>query len=315
MSYTVSVAMATYNGEKYLREQLDSIYGQTLVPDEVVVYDDKSSDGTVEILEEYKIKYGLKYYINDVNHGVNRNFENAIRACVGDYVAISDQDDKWFPNKVHDSITKLREIEQKGSIPAVVTSKALRADSNLNVLPTNIPETDLEGYESSICRYLAHGSSIFMNRKAIELLIPFPEKGLLYDDYIGTAVACIGAKYFICTPMMYYRIHSSNAHYKIKKMSLWSRLINKIAYPKYNAFIPSQRYDAVEYIYNRFKDILLPDAKTYMEHLLDYRHGNLIKKANSLKYLVCDKKKYKKILFTTVITYFIPIKEQNKYKW
>ena len=74
----ISLVMPTYNGETYLREQLDSIYGQTLVPDEVIVVDDCSTDGTVEILKEYSIKYGLKFYINDTNLGYNKNFAKGI---------------------------------------------------------------------------------------------------------------------------------------------------------------------------------------------------------------------------------------------
>lgn len=68
----ISVAMPTYNGEEYLREQLDSIYNQTMIPDEVVVVDDCSKDGTVDILREYQNKYGLKFCVNEQNLGYNR---------------------------------------------------------------------------------------------------------------------------------------------------------------------------------------------------------------------------------------------------
>jgi glycosyltransferase involved in cell wall biosynthesis len=92
----ISLAMPTYNGERFLREQLDSIYNQTIVPDEVIVVDDCSTDGTISILEEYKKKYGLKYWVNEKNLGYNKNFEKAISLCTGDYIALSDQDDVWF---------------------------------------------------------------------------------------------------------------------------------------------------------------------------------------------------------------------------
>lgn len=71
----VSIAMATYNGEKYLKEQLDSIYNQTYKNIEVIVCDDCSSDKTVEILDEYKEKYGLKYYINEKNLGFKKTLK------------------------------------------------------------------------------------------------------------------------------------------------------------------------------------------------------------------------------------------------
>ena len=103
MSDRISIAMATFNGEKYLREQLDSIYSQTLLPYEIVAADDCSTDRTTEILEEYRIKKGLKYLVNEHNIGVVKNFEKAISLCQGDYVALSDQDDIWFPEKLEKS--------------------------------------------------------------------------------------------------------------------------------------------------------------------------------------------------------------------
>src|SRR5574344_2136916 len=96
----ISLALPTYNGEKYLREQLDSIFNQTMVPEEIVVVDDRSTDSTIQILEEYKQKYGLKYYINEQNLGYNKNFEKAITLCQGDYIALCDQDDVWLPEKI-----------------------------------------------------------------------------------------------------------------------------------------------------------------------------------------------------------------------
>lgn len=96
----VSIAMATYNGEKYLKEQLDSIYAQTYKNIEVIVCDDCSSDKTVEILDEYKEKYGLKYYINEKNLGFKKNFEKAISLCSGDFIALADQDDIWIESKI-----------------------------------------------------------------------------------------------------------------------------------------------------------------------------------------------------------------------
>ena len=125
----ISIALPTYNGEKYIREQLDSIYNQTLVPDEVVVVDDCSTDNTVNILEEYSQRYGLKYFVNDSNIGYNKNFEKAIRLCAGDYIALSDQDDVWFPTKIqvsYDAISKFPKDR-----PALVSSFVEQVDANL----------------------------------------------------------------------------------------------------------------------------------------------------------------------------------------
>lgn len=102
---TVSVVMATYNGEKYLREQLDSIINQTYPIHEIIIQDDCSTDGTVAIIKEYIENYSfIKLYVNEHNLGFNQNFKTAVMRATGDFVALSDQDDVWFPEKIESQI-------------------------------------------------------------------------------------------------------------------------------------------------------------------------------------------------------------------
>ena len=100
MNNKISIAMATYNGERFLREQLDSLYNQTVEPYEVVISDDCSKDSTLKIAQEYQNRLNIKILSHTKNQGVNKNFEFAIRACAGDYIMICDQDDIWHPDKV-----------------------------------------------------------------------------------------------------------------------------------------------------------------------------------------------------------------------
>lgn len=98
---TVSVIMATYNGEKYIREQLDSILQQTYPIHEIIIQDDCSTDGTMDILASYAEQYPIiKVERNEQNVGYNTNFKRAAMRATGDFVAISDQDDVWFPQKI-----------------------------------------------------------------------------------------------------------------------------------------------------------------------------------------------------------------------
>jgi len=100
---TVSIAMATYNGMKFIAEQLDSIRMQTLPPDEVVIADDRSSDGTYEFCREYISRYGLKgwrVYQNEHNAGTQKNFREVMAKCTGEYIFTCDQDDIWMPDKL-----------------------------------------------------------------------------------------------------------------------------------------------------------------------------------------------------------------------
>src|ERR1700754_726282 len=97
----VSIALCTYNGEKYISQQLDSILRQTHRNLEIIIVDDCSADNTFNIVKRYSILDSrIKCFRNEVNIGFNKNFEKAIKLATGDYIAISDQDDIWLPGKV-----------------------------------------------------------------------------------------------------------------------------------------------------------------------------------------------------------------------
>ena len=110
----VSIALATYNGETYLPELLDSLFAQTYANIEVIVVDDISTDNTLSILENYRERYAnLKVYANEKNLGYVKNFEKAFSLCSGDFIAPCDQDDKWLPDKVK------RKVEEIGDFPMI----------------------------------------------------------------------------------------------------------------------------------------------------------------------------------------------------
>ena len=108
MTKKVSVVMCTYNGEKYLREQIDSILGQTYPIYELLIVDDCSVDSTVEIINVYKEKYSnIVFYQNEERLGVHLNFAKAFYLAQGDYISVSDQDDIWLLNKIERLIEKI----------------------------------------------------------------------------------------------------------------------------------------------------------------------------------------------------------------
>ena len=104
----ISIVMTVYNGEKYLNEQIDSFLNQTLLPDEIIIADDCSSDKTLEIIEKYKKNYPekIKIFKNKYNLGFTKNFEKAISKSSGDLIFLSDQDDVWYRNKIQTVVKK-----------------------------------------------------------------------------------------------------------------------------------------------------------------------------------------------------------------
>ena len=108
---TVSVVIATYNGAEFLREQLDSVLNQTLMPDEIVICDDCSTDGTWDIIEEYRMRFPslFKTLRNEERKGPHKNFKSTFRYASADLIAPCDQDDVWFPEKLERSVKAIEE--------------------------------------------------------------------------------------------------------------------------------------------------------------------------------------------------------------
>ena len=105
---TVSVVMCTYNGGKYIKEQLDSIVQQTYLPCEIIIQDDGSTDDTIAICQAYQEKYPIVHFSrNEHNLGFNANFKSAAMKATGDFVAFSDQDDVWFPTKIEKQVAAI----------------------------------------------------------------------------------------------------------------------------------------------------------------------------------------------------------------
>ncbi|MET0300428.1 MAG: glycosyltransferase family 2 protein, partial [Flavitalea sp.] len=225
----VSVAMATYNGGKYLREQLDSIYGQTHKKLEVIVCDDRSVDNTASILEEYNQKHGLVYQINDTNLKVVKNFEKAILKCTSQYIALSDQDDVWLPDKIEKSLKKIQELEARfgTDVPLLVFSDLTIVDDNLNTLHASLWKHQKLAPENAVLNRLLvenviTGCTILMNQALARLAFPGPKEIIMHDVWLGLVSSCFGHISFVAEPTILYRQHSNNT-IGVKKSSIWNR--------------------------------------------------------------------------------------------
>lgn len=279
MPHTVSVAMTTYNGERFLREQLDSIYSQTKVPDEVVVCDDNSSDGTVAILEEYKKKYGLKYYVNNPGLGVNENFFKAISLCQSDYIALSDQDDVWLPNKIEVTYNKLVEIDD--GKPSVVSSLCNDIDAEGNLIQKKNDIADSYGYAATLLT-IGHsqGCSLMMNRQLADLVINMKDsdiriKNIMFDIFISFTSAIVGNKYNLGKRLMLYRHHNNNVVGKINKGS-YSFRGKLLLRDKYVGFIPDSRFASIQLMYDLYasSDISNEKVVVFLKKLLSISQSN-----------------------------------------
>ena len=207
----VSVALGTYNGEKYLKEQIDSILNQTYRNIELVITDDCSTDNTPVILREYADKYdNVHVYFNEKNLGLVRNFEKAIKYVQGEYIAFADQDDIWLPEKIQ------RLVDNIGDNMLIYSDSAyIDAESNLmgkkisdyrhliagKNLYTSIAESGL---------WVAAHSMIF-RRELLDLALPFPNAPHLnHDGWMAYIAMLKGTIAFIPEVLVLYRQHGYN---------------------------------------------------------------------------------------------------------
>lgn len=150
MNKLVSIAMTTYNGEKFIKKQLDSIINQTYKNLEIIICDDGSTDKTIDIIKEYQKKdKRIKLYINEKNLGFSKNFEKAISLCKGDYIALSDQDDIWELDKIETMVKNINDaILVYGDEKLIDEKDNIIADSFFQITEY-IPEND--NYKKFFC--------------------------------------------------------------------------------------------------------------------------------------------------------------------
>lgn len=263
--------MPTYNGGKFLREQLDSIYTQTLLPDEVIVVDDCSTDDTVKILEEYKMKYGLKYFINEKNLGYNKNFERAITLCTGDYIALADQDDIWLPTKIEKCYNVIKETDP--DIPSLVS--CFNSTSKDVLGERQVIKGVVGSWKHNLTIYTSQGCTLMFNRKLLQYIIPF-QPDIMYDAYIGFVASLIGNRYYIGEKLMYYRIHSNNA-FASNKITLCNRLNNNLL-RTIPFWFTLKRYNSLSVIKDKYNDIIEEDKLKYLNTILNLYEINKVKR-------------------------------------
>ncbi len=220
--HNISIVMATYNGAKFVKEQLDSIKEQKQKPYEIIVVDDCSTDNTVEIIKRWAETSSIScsIHVNDKNMGACKSFEKGLLLTTGDYIAFCDQDDVWEKDKLSISLNKIKDIEQNNSsIPALVYTDMRVVDEKLNSLNQsflayegmkNIDAKDK--YKVIMLHNYITGCALLMNKKAKEECIPFSNKAIMHDWWIALVISVIGKIGFINKPMVKYRQHGNNVY-------------------------------------------------------------------------------------------------------
>lgn len=222
----ISVCMATYNGEKFVIRQLESIIKQLSNNDQIIVVDDRSTDRTVELIKE---EFGnrVEIHVNKNNLGPIKNFEKAISKATGDYIFLTDQDDIWENHKVE----KVIEAFQKHDA-MLVTHDAYVVDGNLEIIDSSWNHFNKNNVEQSILGNIVKnaytGCMMAFKKELKEYILPFPESIEMHDQWI--ALVCKLEKLKIVNinePLMKYVRHGSNVT-GMKKRSFNQQLQGRI---------------------------------------------------------------------------------------
>jgi glycosyltransferase involved in cell wall biosynthesis len=207
----ICVIMSTYNGEKYLREQLQSILDQEDVSVDIFVRDDGSCDGTVEILKSYKEKGLLDYYVGKDNLGSGKSFFDLLWnvKLSYDYYALSDQDDFWLSNKLSRAISILDSINDEIK---VYSSNYTIVDNSLNNIDYRKPRKVYPTFGNSLIENQVTGCTVVMSKAFLKEVRTYakPQKQYIHDWWIYKTALIFGTLYIDNESRILYRQHSSN---------------------------------------------------------------------------------------------------------
>lgn len=208
LNINVSVAIATYNGERYIHEQLASIARQTVLPFELIICDDVSTDKTAEIAEQFAkdTSFTVKVVRNDVNLGYAQNFNKVLHLCSGDIVFLCDQDDVWLPNKIE---RVLRCFERQARAVLVIHDLEFCTESLEPIGQTKLERMSMG---SNIQRDYVVGMATAIRGDFLRLCLPIPDQpGITHDRWLNDCALAVGGKFVFDEVLALYRRHAQNA--------------------------------------------------------------------------------------------------------
>ena len=216
----ISILMATYNGEKYLVEQIESLFGQTMNDFTLWIQDDNSTDSTWEILETYKNLFPDKINLlrNTTNMGARDSFLHMMANIKDEYVMLCDQDDVWLPTKIEVTLAKLKELEEKflNDTPLLVHTDLKVVDKTLKLLSPSYKKSTKRNYNRMEYRHVVtmnnvSGCTAMYNKALARYLTKPPSFCIMHDFWLQLVAATFGKIDHVEEATILYRQHSDNA--------------------------------------------------------------------------------------------------------
>lgn len=277
--HKIDILMATYNSEKYISEQLQSIINQTYKDFHLYICDDVSTDSTSNILSEYKLQYNNTISIlkNETNKGAKYNFSNLFQTSQADYIMFSDHDDVWLNNKIEVTYNKMIELENKYSkdIPILVFTDKFVTDDKLNITAKSHNKSEkFNTNDFSLNRLLmgnvASGCTIMVNAALRKICGTINSNALMHDYWLMLTAAAFGNIGYINIPTMYYRQHNNN-QLGAQNNSLLNALKNIKTGKQNLKNMVFKNITQAEAFYNQYENLLSDENKCILKEFIKLR--------------------------------------------
>ena len=276
----IDILMATYNGEKYLVEQLDSIINQTYHNWNLLIRDDNSTDRTLEIIQDYQKKDNRIKLLKDNkgNLGIVKNFEELLKNSESEFIMFSDQDDIWIENKLDIYLKTAEKIKTKGFLfhsDAVLFNKN-KSDALTRTFISK--KAEKKGLENTFFNYFVQGATILISKEIKNFILPFPKEAYLHDRYIHLISELFFERIFINKALIYYRQHGDN---QIGAKNTIRELLSK-------RYFDERDRRLIKVIYNKYGSLLADDKKKLIE---EYFKITDIRKSRFIRFFMLKKAK------------------------
>lgn len=285
----ITVLLAVYNGEKYLKEQIESLLNQSIKDIKIVIRDDGSTDNSAEIISFYCNQYPEKItsIIGVPSGSAQKNFAELLRQCDSDYIMFCDQDDIWLPQKIEKTLNAMKLAEQSGTKPVLVHTDLKVVNQELSeIAPSFFEFQKLVQKDITLPKLLVQnyvtGCTVMINRALKEKCGQIPNDCIMHDWWLALVAVLFGELVCVSEQTMLYRQHEDNqvgakAAYGLSFVKRKLQTLDKVR-ENYNA-----TYTQAKALLSCYGDVLDDEQRNTIEKYCDIPKMNKFKKIRTIK--------------------------------
>lgn len=285
----INILLSTYNGEKYLKEQLDSIFSQSYKDFQIIARDDGSNDKTIEILKSYNIKI----LDTDKNLGAKLSFSTLLDYAVtntdANYFMFCDQDDIWKSDKIEKTIAMMKELEKANTnLPLLVHTDLEVVDEKLNLLNKSFwkyekRDPSLNSINRLIMQSTVTGCTMMINRKLAEMSLLISENSIMHDWWISMVASNFGKIAYLEESTISYRQHSSNdtGSKKFDLSLILKKAVDLLFYDELYKHLDRNINQAKSFL-NQYESLLDTDTKNMLKDFISIKEKSFLEKRKIL---------------------------------